>query len=84
MRRVARVPPGERARTRLIDVACPMDAVPVAAPGDPVAGLLARMGASPDGRGLVLSDGRLVGIVSPSDVARFVQLRLLREPAGAR
>ncbi len=84
MRRVARVPPGERARTRLIDVACPMDAVPVAAPGDPVADLLARMGASPDGRGLVLSDGRLVGVVSPSDVARFVQLRLLREPAGVR
>ncbi len=82
MRRVARVAPSERARTRLIDVACPMDAVPVAAPDDPVADLLARMGASPDGRGLVLSDGRLVGIVSPSDVAHFVQLRLLREPAG--
>ena len=84
MRRVARVPPEERARTRLIDVACPLDTVPVAAPGDPIADLLARMGASPDGRGLVFSDGRLVGIVSPSDVARFVQLRLLRHPAGAR
>lgn len=83
MRRVAPVPLEERPRTRLIDVACPMDAVPVAAPDDPVANLLARMGASPDGRGLVLLDGRLVGVVSPSDVARFVQLRLLREPAGA-
>ncbi len=84
IRRVGRVPPTERARTRLVDVACPMDAVPVAAPDDPVADLLARMGTSLDGRGLVLTDGRLVGIVSPSDVARFVQLRLLRQPAGAR
>jgi predicted transcriptional regulator len=40
------------------------------------------MQASQDGRALVIDDaGRLVGIVSPSDIARFVQLSMLQSQA---
>jgi len=41
--------------------------------------LLQRMQASTDGRALVNDEtGHLVGIVSPSDIARYVQLRVLQ------
>ena len=76
--RIRRVPPEHRAMTRLVDTAVPLDHVPVAAPDEPVVGLLNRMQAAPDGRALVVDrTGRLVGIVSPSDVARFVQVATL-------
>jgi len=77
--RIRHVPPAARPSTRLIDTACPIAEVPRAVPDEPVPGLLQRMLASPDGRALVLGpDGRLVGIVSPSDVSRFVQLSVLQ------
>ncbi|MGD0881034.1 MAG: site-2 protease family protein [Acidimicrobiales bacterium] len=79
MARIRHVPPHLRQTTRLIDVACPMTEVPLGSPGEPIPDLLQRMHASPDGRALVLdADGRLVGIVSPSDIARLVQLSMLR------
>lgn len=70
-----------RATTRLVDVACPMAKVPTGSPDEPVTALLARMQASPDGRALVLDGaGHLVGVVSPSDIARYVQWCSLRSP----
>ncbi len=79
MARIRHVPPHLRQTTRLIDVACPMAEVPLGSPGEPIPDLLQRMHASPDGRALVLdADGRLVGLVSPSDIARLVQLSMLR------
>ena len=73
--RIRRVPPEHRSTTRLVDTGVPLGTVPVASPDDPVADLLQRMQGSPDGRGLVVDgSGRLVGIVSPSDVAHFVQV----------
>ena len=77
--RVRRVPPHQRATTRLIDTACPLAEVPAAGPDEPIADLLQRMQRAPDGRALVIApDLRLVGILSPSDIARFVQLAVLR------
>ncbi len=77
--RIRHVPANLRETTRLIDTGIPLSEVPAGAPGEPIPNLLQRMQASPDGRAFVLDDtGRLVGIVSPSDIARFVQLSMLR------
>jgi CBS domain-containing protein len=82
MSRVRDVRADRRRSTRLIDTACPLSEVPVGAPGEPIPELLRRMQASPDGRAVVMDGtGHLVGIVSPSDIARFVQLSMLRTRA---
>jgi len=79
MNRIRHVPFAVRPTTRLIDTACPLPDVPLGSPGEPIPDLLGRMQAAPDGRALVLDDsGRLVGIVSPTDIARFVQLSMIR------
>jgi Zn-dependent protease len=77
--RLRHVPGHLRQTTRLIDTAAPLSEVPVADPGEPVPDLLQRMQASPDGRALVIDGNhRFVGIVSPSDIARFMQLSMLQ------
>jgi len=77
--RIRHVPAIRRMTTRLIDTACPLSDVPLSAPDEPIPDLLQRMHASPDGRALVINNaGHLVGIVSPSDIARLVQLSMLR------
>ena len=70
MARVKPVPPERRYVVGVLDVACPPEQVVTCAPRDPAAGVMARMNASPDQRAVVLDGGRVVGIVSPSDVAR--------------
>jgi Zn-dependent protease/CBS domain-containing protein len=79
MGRIRHVPAGQRQGTRLKDIACPVSELPVGRPGEPIPDLLQRMQASPDGRAFVLDENdRLVGIVSPSDIARYVQLCMLQ------
>jgi Zn-dependent protease/CBS domain-containing protein len=79
MGRIREVRASERPSTRLIDVACPLAEVPTTSPKEAIPELLQRMQSSPDGRALVTDDtGRLVGIVSPSDIARYVQLCMIR------
>jgi Zn-dependent protease len=79
MGRIRHVPAHLRPTTRLIDTACALADVPTGRPGEPIADLLQRMQLSADGRAFVVDgDGRLVGIVSPSDIARYVQLSMLR------
>lgn len=49
--------------------------------------LLPRLDGCTDGRALVMSEGHLVGIVSPSDISRAVTLRSLGiepGPSGGR
>jgi Zn-dependent protease len=70
--RIREVPPEERDRTRLADIACPLADVATAAPDDSVADLLPRLTACADRRALVFRDGALAGIVSPSDIARML------------
>lgn len=70
---VRRVPPEARATTRLRDIACPMEQVAQVRPEEPAADLLPRLSECAEGRALVLSDGMLVGIVSPSDVSRVLR-----------
>jgi CBS domain-containing protein len=79
MNRIRHLHADQRLATHLGDVAAPLSEVPTGAPSDPVTGLLQKMQAAPDGRALVLDEGgQLVGIVSPSDIARYVQLCMLR------
>lgn len=71
--RIRGVRPGDRLATRLRDVACPMDQLAVARPDEPIMEVLPRLEECPDGRALVVGEGHLVGIVSPSDISRAVQ-----------
>jgi CBS-domain-containing membrane protein len=41
-------------------------------PEEPAADLLPRLSECAEGRALVLSDGKLVGIISPSDISRVL------------
>jgi CBS domain-containing protein len=70
---IRRVAPQARATTRLRDIACPLEQVAQARPEEPAADLLPRLSECAEGRALVLSDGVLVGIVSPSDVSRVLR-----------
>lgn len=74
--------PADRSTTVAADVATPIADVPTANPGEPVVQLMERMSPSPDGRALVLDSGRLVGIVSPTDITRVLQIESLRQPGS--
>ncbi len=79
LNRVRSVPAAERYTTRLWQIACPPAEVPVVRPEDLVLELLQRMHGCADGRAVVVDDaGRVVGVVSPSDIARELQLTNLR------
>lgn len=73
------VPAASRATTRLIGIATP---VPTATPEESLVALLERLTGNTGGRALVLDDGELVGIITPTDVARAVQATSLRRPAS--
>jgi Zn-dependent protease/predicted transcriptional regulator len=82
--RIRNVPPERHATTTLRDIACTGDELALASPDEPVTDLLPRLNRCADGRALAVSDGQLVGIVSPSDISRAVQrasLRNHRQPA---
>src|SRR5262249_4726876 len=76
--RLERVPPGQRASTRLRDAARPMSEGAGARPEEEVAELLPRLSARTGGRALVVSHGELVGVVSPTDVRRALRGAALR------
>jgi CBS-domain-containing membrane protein len=52
---------------------CPLDSVATVGPTDPVTKLLGASVGCSEGRTLVVDGGRLVGIVSPSDINRLLQ-----------
>lgn len=81
LNRVKRVPTDQRATTLVRDVACPPADVPVFAPDDPLTDLLPKMAGCTDGRALVVLEGRLVGLVSPTDVMRRLEIAELRNSA---
>jgi CBS domain-containing protein len=80
LRQVRGVPPQERAARRVASVAAPIDRVPGARPDEPVLALIDRIAqaAAGDGRALVFDDGKLVGIVSPTDINRALDVARLR------
>jgi Zn-dependent protease/CBS domain-containing protein len=76
--RVRQVPYEQRAAVRVRDVACRPEELVLTAPDEPLSELLPRLADCADGRALVVDDGRLVGIVSPSDISGAVQRGALR------
>ncbi|WP_433343950.1 site-2 protease family protein [Micromonospora sp. CA-111912] len=82
--RVRGVPADRRAATTLAEVACRADQLVLASPDEQLTDLLPRLSECADGRALVVTEQRLVGIVSPSDISRAVQRGSLRDqvPAG--
>ncbi len=74
LNRLRSVPEQARAGTPLRAIACPVPEIPVARPDEPLTDLLPRLEGCSDGRAVVLDGGRVVGVVSPSDVARTLQL----------
>ena len=71
------VGPDARRATRINQVICPLDKVATARPADPITNLLglSEAGCS-EGRTLVVDSGRLVGIISPSDINRLLRRSL--------
>ena len=71
------VAPDARRATRINQVICPLDKVATARPADPITNLLglSEAGCS-EGRTLVVDSGRLVGIISPSDINRLLRRSL--------
>ncbi len=72
---VKRVPTDRRARMTLRQLALPVAAVAVG-PDEWVSDLVARL--HDDRRALVVEDGRVIGIVSPTDIVRTMELAELR------
>lgn len=64
----------QRATTPVGEIACPTDELALAGPDEPLTAVLPRMGACEDGRVVVVHDGRVVGILSPTDVSRMLQV----------
>ncbi|HLL64097.1 MAG TPA: site-2 protease family protein [Propionibacteriaceae bacterium] len=90
LNRARAVPPDQHRTTRLRDIACPPAEVPVGRPEQPVQELLERMHGCADGRAVVVdAEGRVIGVVSPTDLARALELADLRRldpypaPSGA-
>jgi Zn-dependent protease/predicted transcriptional regulator len=74
---------GDRKAMRVRDVMWKLDQVPIARPDEPLVDLLERMNRSAATRALVFDGDRLVGIISPADVARILQIAALRNPHAA-
>src|SRR5258706_11844521 len=74
------VAPDARATTLLKQIICPLDSVATAGPTDPVTNLLGAPAGCSEGRTLVIDGGRLVGIISPSDINRLLQRSLSGRP----
>jgi len=67
------VAPSARATTLIKEIICPLDKVSTAGPADPVTKLLGLPEGCSEGRTLIIDAGRLVGIISPSDINRLLQ-----------
>jgi Zn-dependent protease len=80
LRQLKRSSPRERSTRRVADIATPIERVPRATPDEAIIALLDRIGLSDtsDGRALVFDDDHLVGIVSPTDLNRALELARLR------
>jgi Zn-dependent protease/CBS domain-containing protein len=77
-----RLPPEQRRMVRVSQLARPLSAVVTAHPDDSAVEVAARLAASRQSLALVLDQGRLVGVVSPTDLARAVALGQGRPPGG--
>jgi Zn-dependent protease len=68
--RLRRVPPPQRPSHRISEFMIPIDEVPSTRPDELITDLLSRVNPRSEGHALVFDAGRLVGVVSPSDIGR--------------
>lgn len=81
LRQLRDVAPGRRATATVGEVAQPLQDVPSGAPQEPLTALLERMApAGPRSRALVFEGDQVVGIVTPTDVARLIEVYRLAHP----
>jgi len=72
----------QRATTTVREIAVPLSSVPTAAPREPLRVLMERLAAARHvSRALVVDGGAVVGIVTPTDLARLIDVYRLAQPA---
>jgi Zn-dependent protease/predicted transcriptional regulator len=81
LNRIKEVPADERPRVSVQRISCTLAEVPQTSPDRPLAELFRMLDGASDGRILVLEEGRVVGIVSPTDITRSLELADLQRPA---
>jgi len=81
LRQLRGVSASRRAVTSVREIAIPLRSVPTAAPLEPLSVLIERLAAAGHGsRALVIDGGKVVGIVTPSDLARLIDVYRLAHP----
>ena len=81
LRQLRELAPNRRTTTSVREIALPLHSVPTAAPLEPLSALIERLAAAGHGsRALVIDGGRVVGIVTPSDLARLIDVYRLAGP----
>ena len=83
-RAVAGVPRDQWDTRRVRDVMVGRDDVPLLTDGEPAIDALAELSQSKINRGLVVDDGRLIGLLSITDLLRALEVRRPSRPLGAR
>jgi Zn-dependent protease/CBS domain-containing protein len=83
LRQLRDVAPSRRATTSVREIALPLHSVPTAAPHEPLSALIERLATAGHGsRALVIDGDRVVGIVTPSDLARLIDVYRLAQPGS--
>ncbi|MEV4477732.1 CBS domain-containing protein [Nonomuraea sp. NPDC049504] len=77
LRQAAAVAPGQRTYRTVADIMLPVDRVPVVSPEDEVVSILDTLRPN-NHRAVVMEQGRVAGMVSGSDLAHAMEVRLLR------
>jgi len=81
LRQLRDVTASRRATTSVGEIALPLHSVPTAAPHEPLSALIDRLAAAGHGsRALIIDGGKVVGIVTPSDLARLIDVYRLAHP----
>jgi len=84
LRQLRDLAPSRRGTASVRDIALPLQSVPTAAPQEPLSALIERLATAGHGsRALVIDGGRVVGIVTPSDLARLINVYRLAQPVPA-
>lgn len=78
LRDVKAMPPAQRAQTTVEDLAVPLPWVTVVTTEQLAVEVLPRMAATASGRALVIAGNKVVGVVSPVDVMRRLEVAELR------
>jgi hypothetical protein len=74
------VEPSNRSSTLVGEIAMPLSRAPTATPDEPVTALLERLASGDGNRALVVDGARVVGIVTPSDLTRLIDVYRLARP----